>query len=184
MWGATTVLFAHFLLSSISIHAPMWGATHFSELIQRFFKHFNPRTHVGCDKGVSMDKLSEVISIHAPMWGATMVRRHGMESSLFQSTHPCGVRQNTHHGTPCHAYFNPRTHVGCDAKVRAELNNLQKFQSTHPCGVRQYNLECPTLAQYFNPRTHVGCDLAALDTPLDTPISIHAPMWGATLLAW
>ena len=57
---------------------------------------------------------------------------------IFQSTHPCGVRQ----GGRLHMYPSVI------------------FQSTHPCGVRP-NSPCKA---YF-----------------PAQISIHAPMWGATL---
>ena len=35
---------------------------------------------------------------------------------------------------------------------------------------------------YFNPRTHVGCDIEKQSPQGDSlKISIHAPMWGATI---
>ena len=55
---------------SVSIHAPVWGATVNDNRITLTITGFNPRTRVGCD-------------LHAQdMWHFTM----------FQSTHPCGVR--------------------------------------------------------------------------------------------
>ena len=33
----------------------------------------------------------------------------------------------------------------------------------------------------FNPRTRVGCDTAHLLTVDETSVSIHAPVWGATI---
>ena len=33
------------------------------------------------------------ISIHAPVWGATVLLKPWQFEQLFQSTHPCGVRQ-------------------------------------------------------------------------------------------
>ena len=33
-------------------------------------------------------------------------------------------------------YFNPRTHVGCDAVSAFLYNTEEQFQSTHPRGVR------------------------------------------------
>ena len=55
-------------------------------------------------------------------------------------------------------YFNPRTPVGCD--------------STPGCRIR--------CAYYFNPRTPVGCDPSNSPHSAPSPISIHAPQWGAT----
>ena len=139
----------------------MWGATLLSDIIKVFKK----------------------ISIHAPMWGATW-RRLFMTASAkrFQSTHPCGVRpymvlddgtlvaisihtpmwgatgsKTTHQWA---IYFNPRTHVGCDLLEQLDQSADKLFQSTHPCGVRH-------------------SPIAVLDFSFG--ISIHAPMWGATL---
>ena len=33
------------------------------------------------------------VSIHAPVWGATLHRSQLLGHGMFQSTHPCGVRQ-------------------------------------------------------------------------------------------
>ena len=77
------------------------------------------------------------ISIHAPTWGATGAWCDVFFAYKFQSTHPRGVRRSLHRavrrvqGISIHAptwgatsrtrrkagataYFNPRTHVGCD----------------------------------------------------------------------
>ena len=77
---------------------------------------------------------------------------------MFQSTHPCGVRQLAIGFLVIGGGFNPRTRVGCD------LGCLPK---------NFYRLG-------FNPRTRVGCDgnIATDWTP--APVSIHAPVWGAT----
>ena len=55
--------------------------------------------------------------------------------------------------------FNPRTHEGCDRRLR------QRFQAVSD----------------FNPRTHEGCDdVTPRQFNDDLKISIHAPMKGAT----
>ena len=79
---------------------------------------------------------------------------------MFQSTHPRGVRLRVLASVrPCHARFNPRTRVGCDAV-------WQKMVDEMLC---------------FNPRTRVGCDNHAEQTFLVVArVSIHAPAWGAT----
>ena len=130
---------------------------------------------------------------------------NGDISSLFQSTHPSGVRLERQSflagrgwisihapqwgATPPRRYgcfrqydFNPRTPVGCDKPTR--------------------RLACPN--GYFNPRTPVGCDFRAasstggmflfqsthpsgvrpqitFEAPPVSGISIHAPQWGATI---
>ena len=79
-------------------------------------------------------------------------------------------------------YFNPRTRMGCDSARRTREQWQKLFQSTHPHGVRpelpirMYRWRCN-----FNPRTRMGCDFTSLvDFLLPSPISIHAPAWGAT----
>ena len=48
-WGATTINGITPISTRISIHAPTWGATFARGYLERQEKHFNPRTHVGCD---------------------------------------------------------------------------------------------------------------------------------------
>ena len=47
---------------------------------------------------------------------------------MFQSTHPCGVRQSGYRTATSRTCFNPRTRVGCDAKKdRAEFHFEEMF---------------------------------------------------------
>ena len=141
---------------------------------------FNPRTRVGCDLRRSLQAtLSYGFNPRTRVGcdgSATVIRG----SSMFQSTHPCGVRQvsfelsNPVDFVSIHApvwgatvwslvcarnmgRFNPRTRVGCDLAATWDFRS-GTFQSTHPCGVRpsirvdSFSLSC------FNPRTRVGCD--------------------------
>ena len=148
--------------STISIHAPMWGATGKYARNWRFkkfqsthpcgvrplrpFKRFDTvqfqSTHP-CGvrlPAFALRFLLTIISIHAPMWGATNHRFSHHHPVLFQSTHPCGVRLNQIYSFPFWSNFNPRTHVGCDFSQIAISYMRLLFQSTHPCGVRQYPL--------------------------------------------
>ena len=157
MWGATYNFQKKGLMLSISIHAPVWGATRpFDQCYFRYSfqsthpcgvrlnvkattnasANFNPRTRVGCDLlGKPVFVLSD-ISIHAPVWGATCPLVTHWTRWEFQSTHPCGVRPELQVKAPKVANFNPRTRVGCDFKM-AVLKQVKE-------------------------------------------ISIHAPVWGAT----
>ena len=99
-------------------------------------------------------------------------------------------------------YFNPRTHVGCDAYTIPTLGDPQ-FQSTHPRGVRPYSpqlLEQELQFQSTHPRgvrqiswsptparrgfqsTHPRGvrPLVSQKAISESLISIHAPTWGAT----
>ena len=97
------------------------------------------------------------------MWGATMIIL-GIIYMLFN------FNPRTHVGCDiliaslvvCVRYFNPRTHVGCDQNSWIVTGIKSKFQSTHPCGVRHKS---------------------SIVLWLWLEISIHAPMWGATLWA-
>ena len=122
---------------------------------------FNPCIRVGCDfRTRGEDGTSVPVSIHAPAWGATPSSMALMASAtVFQSTHPRGVRQGSTSGFP----------------------NGGKFQSTHPRGVRpqlgsvdinqlRVSIHAPAWGATrfasnrgfttcsFNPRTRVGCD--------------------------
>jgi len=112
--GATTRRRPHYPFPPVSIHAPLRGATLTRCLIHclirfqsthpcgvrptrpilaRPHSRFNPRTPAGCD---SMDcdfVDDEGVSIHAPLRGATTSDLTVITSPVFQSTHPCGVRQ-------------------------------------------------------------------------------------------
>ena len=84
-------------------------------------------------------------------------------SSKFQSTHPCGVRRRIFHKVSQKQSFNPRTPVGCDVPLCVQISFVHQFQSTHPCGVR-----LPVQINIF----------------LQDDVSIHAPLWGATISSY
>ena len=157
VWGATLKFHGIRTPEPVSIHAPVWGAT------------FVFKTCFPCN-----------VSIHAPVWGATRCVVFGVLNVGFQSTHPCGVRQTNNAyahemSVSIHApvwgatsnpkqykvnrCFNPRTRVGCDHK-RAHYRKP---------------------AQCFNPRTRVGCDKEWIKRLESEIVSIHAPVWGATM---
>ena len=192
----------------VSIHAPAWGATAGGQCRWERWRCFNPRTRVGCDPRPSRIKtgsicfnprtrvgcdshaafgklIAFVVSIHAPAWGAT--------PDIPAFTSPI-------------SRFNPRTRVGCDHVWGDDMPDEGRFQSTHPRGVRLHP-DSPPLGQMgFNPRTRVGCDRASegripismrfqsthprgVRRPANAPVSrasavsIHAPAWGATIMA-
>ena len=91
VWGATNHKAADNLVRHVSIHAPVWGAT-LSQARRKNRLSFNPRTRVGCDKLMLPQWCQSCFSIHAPVWGATARVSFPIAQVLFQSTHPCGVR--------------------------------------------------------------------------------------------
>ena len=128
--------------------------------IRRTSKHFNPRTHMGCD---------------------TYIKQYGVRQRRFQSTHPHGVRQC---GTvqPLHlGYFNPRTHMGCD-RTGDQIRVLEDiFQSTHPHGVRHSYYSITPLNNGISIHAPTwGATPMTIGQAWTIFISIHAPTWGAT----
>ena len=166
----------------VSIHAPAWGAT--SSIIHLFGHLF--------------------VSIHAPAWGATHLKTLSQLKSVFQSTHPHGVRLSSILSNLTKMSFNPRTRMGCDVRngkkwafatsvsIHAPAwgaTNLitmkpqaKKFQSTHPHGVR---LQTPSELQSWIVSIHApawGATLSYSGIGKSSVVSIHAPAWGATCL--
>ena len=78
---------------SVSIHAPIQGATRLQLKELAADAGFNPRTHTGCDRKILDKRVRPNVSIHAPIQGATLYQH-----CLLAHT----------------SSFNPRTHTGCD----------------------------------------------------------------------
>ena len=57
--------------SSISIHAPVKGATTSLMLVRLYMQDFNPRSREGSDICGYWRRFCGLISIHAPVKGAT-----------------------------------------------------------------------------------------------------------------
>ena len=78
-------------------------------------------------------------------------------------------------------YFNPRTHVGCDAASSVAIGSTIGISIHAPTwGATPYEQGTWQVFRDFNPRTHVGCDAEFLNPCTNHCISIHAPTWGAT----
>ena len=101
-------------------------------------RYFNPRTPVGCD--------------HTSTWMVSVV-------SVFQSTHPSGVRLGIWRALYRVETFQSTHPSGVRRLASALRGTAARFQSTHPSGVR--HLQLSHLTYRFE-------------------ISIHAPQWGAT----
>ena len=102
-------------LATVSIHAPLRGAT--APPIETPLSHarFNPRSLAGSDEG-ALVKLDEgAVSIHAPLRGATA---HDGYNVYFLDG------------------FNPRSLAGSDDSAKVVEVDMIWFQSTLPCGER------------------------------------------------
>ena len=140
-WGATYLAVAVVVEQSISIHAPQWGAT--------------GAWRVHAQRGG--------ISIHAPQWGATGGQNLLQNlPTLFQSTHPSGVRLSRS-GRPRWLIQFQSTHpsgVRPDG-VRAVAGQVEISIHAPQWGATRWGMCCPIAWGYFNPRTPVGCDSRA-----------------------
>ena len=118
--GATTFEDKLGALAKVSIHAPTRGATlhtcnityfcqgfnprthtgcdYFVLNLSGFGQCFNPRTHTGCDKSVCPRFTSSMFQSTHPHGVRLLFGGFYMDFRGFQSTHPHGVRQSTKHG--------------------------------------------------------------------------------------
>ena len=142
------------------------------------------------------------VSIHAPARGATI--RRGFQSHVmqFQSTRPRGARRvpggrllNASCFNPRaragrderpegqqrkKACFNPRARAGRDQVGRVEFHGYT-FQSTRPRGAR---LSCNVMIGngFQSTRPRGARQRRKPETKPKTPVSIHAPARGATII--
>jgi|GEM_PF-1314309 len=112
--GATLICICGIAEVHVSIHAPARGATYTTL------------------KNIIMN----TVSIHAPARGATKSIIQRQSPTVFQSTHPHGVRQGIWSCYIPVKCFNPRTRTGCDTIHPGASAIDMMFQSTHPHGVR------------------------------------------------
>ena len=123
------------------------------------YKCFNPRTHTGCDISVPLSLYRLLVSIHAPTRGATPSRRweKGKDIGFNPRTHTgCDVRKLSSYS--CVTMFQSTHPHGVRQLVSIRYSTKLKFQSTHPHGVRLATGTLTTNTSGFNPRTHTGCD--------------------------
>mgnify|MGYP001052009399 CR=1 FL=1 len=191
-------------LSSVSIHAPAWGATISIRQMRICFHCFNPRARVGRDAGDMVVQNQTSVSIHAPAWGATSdidtqvanyaVSIHapawgatkkfdGILTEEWVSIHaPAWGATRGRLGVQGFSLcFNPRARVGRDRCLRPIKSPSRLFQSTRPRGARHLHSDIHHFSCWFQstrPRGARQADLTVL-VP-DAEVSIHAPAWGAT----
>ena len=92
-------------------------------MVWRSTSSFNPRTRTGCDQIGLICFISILVSIHAPARGATKRLRVACLLSLFQSTHPHGVRQE----------FEKRAIDALSVSIHAPARGATFISGTHHC---------------------------------------------------
>jgi len=98
---------------------------------------FNPRTRMGCDRGVNSRSYSFSSFNPRTRMGCDIIRDMQYTAALpFQSTHPYGVRRQATdiQTNDIHVSIHAPVWGATDVKLWLEYNNM--FQSTHPYGVR------------------------------------------------
>ena len=167
---------------------------------------FNPRTHVGCDRGERQYCPCISISIHAPTWGATYRQSASIPHSCISIHAPTwGATYGTQNAlsrqvisihAPTWGATIPNksgfdlSHIsihaptwgatGCESRSHGAF----LFQSTHPRGVRLIALYiCTIYAHVSIISIHAptwGATVTGKGLTQHVKISIHAPTWGAT----
>ena len=145
----------------ISIPAPVWGATRRHRTRPAQIADFNSRPRVGGD---------------TPDWLGIW------DIIQFQFTPPCGGRPGCSGPGSGGVYFNSRPRVGGDRAPTRPPTASWAFQFTPPCGGRRGSPASFRESTYFNSRPRVGGDIPSAPSSSSGSISIHAPVWGATVL--
>ena len=136
-WGATLYMAHNAIASGISIHAPAWGATAQAMKLYGLMQISIHAPAWGATPSGWMLGLVQPISIHAPAWGATTALFNGSTDAAISIHAPAwGATKRLSSGPFRCLYFNPRTRMGCDH-----------------CFPYKYNR-----TPHFNPRTRMGCD--------------------------
>ena len=180
VWGATAVMLNCRGTWIVSIHAPVWGATFSLWYLIAFSSSFNPRSRVGSDVDAGKAIFGLAVSIHAPVWGATHTFQPLHMPNLFQSTLPCGERQNTQSVLIWRQWFQSTLPCGERRSFSKSSSMVIPFQSTLPCGERLVLHFVLHGTVSFNPRSRVGSDCKIECLLEEYNVSIHAPVWGAT----
>ncbi len=160
--GATTQPRGPQTLRRVSIHAPVKGATRVVLPEPMGNDSFNPRTREGCD--FQPQTLLTIALCFNPR------TREGCDSETFfvflfptvVSIHAPvkgATMQNTR-GIPEFKRFNPRTREGCDGLEKSKKKRVASFnpRTREGCDPSLLSLKSPV--KCFNPRTREGCDLS------------------------
>ena len=170
--------------SSVSIHAPAWGATiRFTRFVSAslWFQSTHPR---GVRRFFAVSSArSSWVSIHAPAWGATAAFASATRQRMVSIHAPAwGATRMKKPKLALIACFNPRTRVGCDKSRFSATRTSMMFQSTHPRGVRPASRASSmgTLPVFQSTHPRGVRHVPQKTVVCVRRVSIHAPAWGAT----
>ena len=124
---------------------------------------FNPRTRMGCDKERKGYKTFRwCFNPRTRMGCDQTAERWTCCQTVFQSTHPHGVRRGQVAPQRADRRFNPRTRMGCDAVYSRPALFADSFNPRTRMGCDSRHGSGHRPAGCFNPRTRMGCDMISL----------------------
>ena len=142
---------------------------------------FNPHTHEGCDKIVSLQRLLRIVSIHTPTKGVTTtskVTNGNMQVSIHTPTKGVtlklrfdfiswrvSIHTPTKGVTGLAVIIWRKFFVSIHTPTKGVTDSAHSGQAPCPC---------------FNPHTHEGCDREYLRVMRPLVVSIHTPTKGVT----
>ena len=138
-WGATIRGKVPAFVHAISIHAPTWGATCCRTGCRTGCRAISIHAPTWGATGLyKYTQAPDFISIHAPTWGATAgCPAKPSKSSIFQSTHPHGVRPEPDFRDSRLLAISIHAPTWGATKFSWSQSRCDQFQSTHPHGVRR-----------------------------------------------
>ena len=158
--GATTPVTGLNSSSGVSIHAPARGATRLCSRLYHGIRCFNPRTREGCDCALLFyTSYSSLFQSTHPRGVRLLPVGCHFYYSRFQSTHPRGVRLRVVLPAALFLCFNPRTREGCDHTEGHHRLLHPGFNPRTREGCDATSSACRSCSTSFNPRTREGCDL-------------------------
>ncbi len=166
----------------VSIHAPLRGATTYPRARGRRSGSFNPRAPAGRDgRPIRLTLQSSVFQSTRPCGARPAPSASPSPGYAFQSTRPCGARQGSGQYAAVDQSFNPRAPAGRDDRGRDELGRNLRFQSTRPCGARRNVYVVDWWSGQFQSTRPCGARHGApTGSGEQDHVSIHAPLRGAT----
>ena len=133
-----------FTQPTISIHAPVWGATGALPHVLDRIANFNPRSRVGSDSPIQQ------IPAHCSAFQSTLPCGerpphilHNRETHQFQSTLPCGERLTDYFKMYALGQFQSTLPCGERLSSHGFPYQCSTFQSTLPCGERHKLIHYP-----------------------------------------
>ena len=143
---------------------------------------FNPRTRVGCDDIAAWVLHSKSMFQSTHPRGVRHDKAVAAEAAIaFQSTHPRGVRPARWYCMACQDRVSIHAPAwGATRRPRGHHELLYVSIHAPAWGATPCARPCYRRCRCFNPRTRVGCDDIHGSMDLDERVSIHAPAWGAT----